>query len=209
MIPPIETRIFTTRHRLYATDIGLSQSATEVPRLLSVDGFPNVAKQPRVCLRPVGQLTAVVALSSQKHSCLHVFVSFPELRQLLAKCRECLRWDALLNEGLLLDADRRMNSITGRVLAIPAASVTNSGASASRALHVELTSQQVNANPMSFRCHHTHSGELGKTWTGLPYCVMYQFVTAARRSTAGLAGQLASSCQLAVSQPVGNKWKCV
>uniref|UniRef100_A0A669CFN3 UV radiation resistance associated gene n=1 Tax=Oreochromis niloticus TaxID=8128 RepID=A0A669CFN3_ORENI len=35
-----------------------------------------------------------------------------------------------------------MNSITGRVLAIPAASVTNSGASASRALHVELTSQQ-------------------------------------------------------------------
>ncbi|XP_037604418.1 UV radiation resistance-associated gene protein isoform X2 [Sebastes umbrosus] len=38
--------------------------------------------------------------------------------------------------------DRRMNSITGRVLAIPAASVTNSGASSSRALHVELTSQQ-------------------------------------------------------------------
>ncbi|XP_040006073.1 UV radiation resistance-associated gene protein isoform X1 [Xiphias gladius] len=35
-----------------------------------------------------------------------------------------------------------MNSITGRVLAIPAASVTNSGASSSRALHVELTSQQ-------------------------------------------------------------------
>lgn len=47
-----------------------------------------------------------------------------------------------MNEGLPLDADRRMNSITGRVLAIPAASVTNSGASASRALHVELTSQQ-------------------------------------------------------------------
>lgn len=47
-----------------------------------------------------------------------------------------------MNEGLLLDADRRMNSITDRVLAIPAASVTNSGASASRALHVELTSQQ-------------------------------------------------------------------
>ncbi|KAF3841489.1 hypothetical protein F7725_007351 [Dissostichus mawsoni] len=35
-----------------------------------------------------------------------------------------------------------MNSITGRVLAIPAASVTSSGASSSRALHVELTSQQ-------------------------------------------------------------------
>uniref|UniRef100_A0AAQ6A9Z4 C2 domain-containing protein n=1 Tax=Amphiprion ocellaris TaxID=80972 RepID=A0AAQ6A9Z4_AMPOC len=35
-----------------------------------------------------------------------------------------------------------MNSITGRVLALPAASVTNSGASSSRALHVELTSQQ-------------------------------------------------------------------
>ncbi|KAM7398538.1 hypothetical protein PAMA_006442 [Pampus argenteus] len=35
-----------------------------------------------------------------------------------------------------------MNSITGRVLAIIAASVTNSGASSSRALHVELTSQQ-------------------------------------------------------------------
>ncbi|KAM4547065.1 UV radiation resistance-associated gene protein [Fundulus diaphanus] len=35
-----------------------------------------------------------------------------------------------------------MNSITGRALAIPAASVTNSGASSSRALHVELTSQQ-------------------------------------------------------------------
>ncbi|XP_053297335.1 UV radiation resistance-associated gene protein [Pleuronectes platessa] len=35
-----------------------------------------------------------------------------------------------------------MNSITGRVLAIPAASVTNSGASSSRALHVDLTSQQ-------------------------------------------------------------------
>ncbi|KAM6912039.1 UV radiation resistance-associated gene protein [Lycodopsis pacificus] len=35
-----------------------------------------------------------------------------------------------------------MNSITGRVLAIPAASVTNSGTSSSRALHVELTSQQ-------------------------------------------------------------------
>ncbi|XP_026227269.1 UV radiation resistance-associated gene protein [Anabas testudineus] len=35
-----------------------------------------------------------------------------------------------------------MNSITGRVLTIPAASVTNSGASSSRALHVELTSQQ-------------------------------------------------------------------
>uniref|UniRef100_A0A3Q1EJ28 UV radiation resistance associated gene n=1 Tax=Acanthochromis polyacanthus TaxID=80966 RepID=A0A3Q1EJ28_9TELE len=41
-----------------------------------------------------------------------------------------------------LDTDRRMNSITGRVLALPAASVTNSGASSSRALHVELTSQQ-------------------------------------------------------------------
>ncbi|XP_071374803.1 UV radiation resistance-associated gene protein isoform X3 [Centroberyx affinis] len=35
-----------------------------------------------------------------------------------------------------------MNSITGRDLAIPAASVTNSGTSSSRALHVELTSQQ-------------------------------------------------------------------
>ncbi|KAM9847227.1 UV radiation resistance-associated gene protein [Aulostomus maculatus] len=35
-----------------------------------------------------------------------------------------------------------MNSITGRVLQIPAASVTNSGSSSSRALHVELTSQQ-------------------------------------------------------------------
>nr|XP_046265731.1 UV radiation resistance-associated gene protein [Scatophagus argus] len=35
-----------------------------------------------------------------------------------------------------------MNSITGRALSIPAASVTNSGASSSRALHVELTSQQ-------------------------------------------------------------------
>ncbi|XP_020486855.1 UV radiation resistance-associated gene protein [Labrus bergylta] len=35
-----------------------------------------------------------------------------------------------------------MNSITGRVLSIPGASVTNSGASSSRALHVELTSQQ-------------------------------------------------------------------
>uniref|UniRef100_A0A8C5EXI3 UV radiation resistance-associated gene protein n=1 Tax=Gouania willdenowi TaxID=441366 RepID=A0A8C5EXI3_GOUWI len=35
-----------------------------------------------------------------------------------------------------------MNSITGRVLALPAASVTNSGASSSRSLHVELTSQQ-------------------------------------------------------------------
>ncbi|XP_037544075.1 UV radiation resistance-associated gene protein [Nematolebias whitei] len=35
-----------------------------------------------------------------------------------------------------------MSSISGRVLAIPAASVTNSGASTSRALHVELTSQQ-------------------------------------------------------------------
>uniref|UniRef100_A0A3P9KYB0 UV radiation resistance associated gene n=1 Tax=Oryzias latipes TaxID=8090 RepID=A0A3P9KYB0_ORYLA len=39
--------------------------------------------------------------------------------------------------------DGRMNSITGRVLSIaPASSVTNSGASSSRALHVELTSQQ-------------------------------------------------------------------
>lgn len=47
-----------------------------------------------------------------------------------------------MNDGEPLDADRRMNSITGRVLAIPAASVTNSGASSSRALHVELTSQQ-------------------------------------------------------------------
>ncbi|CAG5876175.1 unnamed protein product [Menidia menidia] len=47
-----------------------------------------------------------------------------------------------MNEGDPLDADRRMNSITGRVLAIPAASVTNSGASSTRALHVELTSQQ-------------------------------------------------------------------
>ncbi|XP_017286599.1 UV radiation resistance-associated gene protein isoform X1 [Kryptolebias marmoratus] len=35
-----------------------------------------------------------------------------------------------------------MSSISGRLLAIPAASVTNSGASSSRALHVELTSQQ-------------------------------------------------------------------
>ncbi|XP_053702772.1 UV radiation resistance-associated gene protein [Synchiropus splendidus] len=35
-----------------------------------------------------------------------------------------------------------MNSITGRVLTIPGASVSNSGASSSRALHVELTSQQ-------------------------------------------------------------------
>uniref|UniRef100_A0A672H879 C2 domain-containing protein n=1 Tax=Salarias fasciatus TaxID=181472 RepID=A0A672H879_SALFA len=35
-----------------------------------------------------------------------------------------------------------MNSITGRALALPAASVSNSGASSSRALHVELTSQQ-------------------------------------------------------------------
>ncbi|XP_034034916.1 UV radiation resistance-associated gene protein [Thalassophryne amazonica] len=35
-----------------------------------------------------------------------------------------------------------MNSITGRVASIPAASVTNSGASSSRAFHVELTSQQ-------------------------------------------------------------------
>ncbi|KAM4620537.1 UV radiation resistance-associated gene protein [Polymixia lowei] len=35
-----------------------------------------------------------------------------------------------------------MNSITGRDVAIPAASVTSSGASSSRALHVELTSQQ-------------------------------------------------------------------
>lgn len=48
----------------------------------------------------------------------------------------------MLNEGETLDADRRMNSISGRVLSIPAASVTNSGASSSRALHVELTSQQ-------------------------------------------------------------------
>ncbi|XP_037126416.1 UV radiation resistance-associated gene protein isoform X1 [Syngnathus acus] len=35
-----------------------------------------------------------------------------------------------------------MSSITGRVLPISAASVTNSGASSSRSLHVELTSQQ-------------------------------------------------------------------
>ncbi|XP_061754130.1 UV radiation resistance-associated gene protein isoform X3 [Nerophis ophidion] len=35
-----------------------------------------------------------------------------------------------------------MSSISGRVHAVPAASVTNSGASSSRALHVELTSQQ-------------------------------------------------------------------
>ncbi|CAN9501557.1 unnamed protein product [Ophioblennius macclurei] len=35
-----------------------------------------------------------------------------------------------------------MNSISGRALALPAASVSNSGASSSRALHVELTSQQ-------------------------------------------------------------------
>ncbi|XP_051903787.1 UV radiation resistance-associated gene protein [Hippocampus zosterae] len=35
-----------------------------------------------------------------------------------------------------------MSSITGRVLAIAAVSVTNSGASSSRSLHVELTSQQ-------------------------------------------------------------------
>ncbi|XP_061817793.1 UV radiation resistance-associated gene protein isoform X1 [Nerophis lumbriciformis] len=35
-----------------------------------------------------------------------------------------------------------MSSISGRVLAVPAACVTNSGASSSRALHVELTSQQ-------------------------------------------------------------------
>lgn len=35
-----------------------------------------------------------------------------------------------------------MNSSSGRVLSIPAASVTNSGASSSRAWHVELTSQQ-------------------------------------------------------------------
>uniref|UniRef100_A0A1A8L1Q7 UV radiation resistance associated protein n=2 Tax=Nothobranchius pienaari TaxID=704102 RepID=A0A1A8L1Q7_9TELE len=35
-----------------------------------------------------------------------------------------------------------MSSISGRVLAIPAASVTSSAASSSRALHVELTSQQ-------------------------------------------------------------------
>lgn len=48
----------------------------------------------------------------------------------------------MLNEGEAFDAARRMNSITGRVLAIPAASVTNSGASSSRALHVDLTSQQ-------------------------------------------------------------------
>uniref|UniRef100_A0A3P8VYR4 UV radiation resistance associated gene n=1 Tax=Cynoglossus semilaevis TaxID=244447 RepID=A0A3P8VYR4_CYNSE len=47
-----------------------------------------------------------------------------------------------MNEGDLLYDDRRMNSITGRVLSIPAASVTNSGASSSRALHVDLTSQQ-------------------------------------------------------------------
>lgn len=47
-----------------------------------------------------------------------------------------------MNEEDTLDADRRMNSISGRVLSIPAASVTNSGASSSRALHVELTSQQ-------------------------------------------------------------------
>uniref|UniRef100_A0A8C5CI43 UV radiation resistance associated gene n=1 Tax=Gadus morhua TaxID=8049 RepID=A0A8C5CI43_GADMO len=35
-----------------------------------------------------------------------------------------------------------MNSITGRDVAIPAAAVTNSGVSSTRALHVELTSQQ-------------------------------------------------------------------
>ncbi|XP_061596183.1 UV radiation resistance-associated gene protein [Cololabis saira] len=35
-----------------------------------------------------------------------------------------------------------MNSISGRALALPAAPVSNSGASSSRALHVELTSQQ-------------------------------------------------------------------
>lgn len=57
----------------------------------------------------------------------------------------------LLNEAEPLNADGRMNSITGRVLSIAAASVTNSGASSSRALHVELTSQQVSASLLSAR----------------------------------------------------------
>ncbi|RVE63454.1 hypothetical protein OJAV_G00136420, partial [Oryzias javanicus] len=48
----------------------------------------------------------------------------------------------LLNEAEPPNADGRMNSITGRVFSVAAASVTNSGASSSRALHVELTSQQ-------------------------------------------------------------------
>ncbi|XP_061754129.1 UV radiation resistance-associated gene protein isoform X2 [Nerophis ophidion] len=41
-----------------------------------------------------------------------------------------------------------MSSISGRVHAVPAASVTNSGASSSRALHVELTSQQLPSTPL-------------------------------------------------------------
>lgn len=60
----------------------------------------------------------------------------------------CPSWNVLLNEGDPLDVQRRMNSIIGRVLAIPAAAVTNSGTSSSRALHVDLASQQV-----SIICH--------------------------------------------------------
>lgn len=69
-----------------------------------------------------------------------------------------------MNEGDLLYDDRRMNSITGRVLSIPAASVTNSGASSSRALHVDLTSQQVHAeSDKLIRCHWLHLHEARRT----------------------------------------------
>lgn len=49
----------------------------------------------------------------------------------------------MLTEAEPLDVGRRMNANIGRVLAIPAASVTNSATSSSRALHVDLASQQV------------------------------------------------------------------
>lgn len=72
----------------------------------------------------------------------------------------------LLNDAEPLHADGRMNSITGRVLAIPAASVTNSGASSSRALHVELNSQQVSAKTMKSG-EHLGLGHLAMLFTSL------------------------------------------
>lgn len=144
MIQPIPARVFRNRPRLYKTDVTLSQSAGAISPLPTGDEFRTKCGK-RACTLFTSRWLA--------DSCCSAFstqiAEGARLRRLPRSFEYpgCRGWDVLLNEGDPLHADRRMNSITGRVLAIPAASVTNSGASSSRALHVELTSQQVKSEP--------------------------------------------------------------
>ena len=161
---PIETPPFITGARLYVTDAGLSQSASSLARLPTWDGLPS--REERVaCTLFTSRLadSCSSAFPTAAALCVCVSASCPELLWLWRECPACRGRDVLLNEGEPLDAARRMNSITGRVLAIPAASVTNSGASSSRALHVDLTSQQVNTPPGSSRWHQGEVKELRQT----------------------------------------------